>query len=169
VESTLVVGLVIKPHGVFGEVVVEPSSDDPRRFEPGSHLLAGEKELVVTASRPKGARKLVRFEGIDDRTSAEVLRGAWLLVSATGSAKLPEGSYWRHELIGFSVKTRTGRILGELRDVQDNPAHDLWVVRDESGNEILIPAVRHLILSVDRDDSVITVRELPGLTVPDDA
>jgi 16S rRNA processing protein RimM len=166
VEPTLEVGLVIKPHGVRGEVVVEPSTHDPGRFEPGSRLISRGTGYTVASSRPQGSRLLVRFEGIEDRNAAEGLRGARLVAAAGDPPPLPAGSYWTHRLIGYRVVTLSGKDLGVLRDVTENPAHDLWVVGEDRKDEISIPAVRELVVSVDEEASLITVRDLPGLTEP---
>lgn len=168
-EPTVVVGKVTKAHGLRGEVVVLVFSDNPDRFEPGSSMfLENGREVRVRASRPNGGRMLVAFEGVDDRNAAEALRGLTLVVPRSFLPELPEGEYWPHQLEGCVVVTESGRKLGAISDVVANRANDLWVVVDEAGAEIMVPAIREVIVDVDIEAGRVLVRDIPGLTAPDD-
>ena len=167
-EPTVVVGKITKAHGLRGEVVVLVISDNPDRFAPGASVfLEDGRELQISAARPNGGRLLVTFEGVGERTQAEQLRGAMLVVPLSMLPPLPEGEFWPHQLIGCDVVTETGRSLGAVADVIGNPANDLWAAVDEAGTETLIPAIREVVISVDVVDRRIEVREIPGLTAPD--
>jgi 16S rRNA processing protein RimM len=148
--SRLEVGRVAKAHGLRGEVAVVPISNRPGRFETGARLWAGERSLVVTASRPHQGGYLVRFAGIDDRNGAEALRGVVLAADAPGPP--PEGELWVHELIGTEVRDRAGAALGRVVAVEANPAHDLLVLDGGA----LVP----MVFVVETTDGVVTV-ELP--------
>lgn len=166
-EPTVVVGRITKAHGLRGEVAVQVFSDNPDRFAEGASVfLEDGRALVVTAARRAGARLLVTFEGVADRTAAEALRGRSLVVPRSMLPKLPDGEYWPHELIGCEVVTEAGRSLGRLTDVIENPANDLWAATDDAGVETLIPAIRDVVVEVDIADGRIVVRDLPGLTTP---
>ena len=168
-EPTVVVGKVTKAHGLRGEVVVLVFSDNPDRFEPGSAMFFEDgRQIRVLASRPNGGRLLVAFEGVDDRNAAEALRGLTLVVPRSFLPDLPEGEFWPHELEGFAVVTESGRTLGAISDVVANPANDLWVAVDESGAETMVPAIREVIVDVDVKAGRVLVRDIPGLTAPDD-
>jgi 16S rRNA processing protein RimM len=131
----LEVGRVAKPHGLRGEVVVVPVSNQPARFDVGSQLWLDERPVTVTTSRPSKGAFIVRFAGVDDRNAAESLRNALLTGEPLGAA--PEGEVWVHEVIGLPVRDRGGRTLGSVVAVEANPAHDLLVL-DEGA---LIPMV----------------------------
>ena len=164
------VGRITKAHGVRGEVSVLPLSDVEDRFAAASRLYASESEerpLTVAASRPNRGRLLVRFEEVPDRTRAEALAGAYLFVPAGASPSLPDGSFWPHELIGADVVTENGRSLGVLTEIVRTSANDVWVARDDAGNESLVPALREVVAEVDAGAHRVVVREIPGLTVPD--
>jgi 16S rRNA processing protein RimM len=133
--TRLEVGRVAKAHGLRGEVVVVPITNQAARFEAGAHLWTDARELVIATSRPHQQNHLVRFEGIEDRNGAEALRGEVLSADATGPA--PEGEVWVHEVIGAEVRDRTGHALGRVASVEANPAHDLLVLE----NGTLIPMV----------------------------
>jgi 16S rRNA processing protein RimM len=139
-EPRLEVGRVGRAHGLRGEVAVTFTSNRPERVAVGTSVFAGERELVITASRPHQGRMLVRFAGVDDRTAAERLLGAVLTARPLPDAEggtLAEGEFWVHELVGSSVVDRAGTPLGEVVAVEANPAHDLLVL----GSGSLVPMV----------------------------
>jgi 16S rRNA processing protein RimM len=169
-EPTLVVGIVTGAHGLRGEVTVENRSDNADRWTAGGAVLLSDgRSLTIEASRSHGRRLLVKFAGVDDRTSAEALRGAELVVPRSWLPELPDGSWWAHELEGCSVVTRSGRDLGVLVEVVANPANDLWIARDGAGTETLIPVLDEVLVEVDPARRRIVVDDVPGLTAPEDA
>ena len=169
-EPTVAVGRITKAHGVHGEVAVESRSDNPDRWVPGSIVFdpAG-RALTVRAVRPHGARLLVMFEEIEDRTAAQGLVGTDLLVPEDWLPSLPEGSWWSYEATGCTVRTESGRVLGTVAEVLAYPAQDLWRVVDNVGTETLIPVVDAFIVSVDLSGRTAIVRDVPGLTASDPA
>ena len=165
----VVVGSIAKAHGIRGEVSVEVRSDNPDRFADGATVyLEDGRALTVRSHRSHGGRLLVSFEGVDDRDAAAALRGEVLVVPPSMLPPLPEGQWWPHQLVGCAVRTESGRELGELVDVLPTPANDLWLAREADGRETLLPAVRDLIVDVDPERRAIVVRDVPGLTAPDD-
>lgn len=144
-----------------GEVSVQPLTEVGARFVPGSVLrLEDGRTLTVETSRPHRDRVLVKFEGVADRDHADALRGSVLLVDAADAPPIEERDrYWIHQVVGLQVITEDGRPLGRIREVEANPANDLWVTEDGA----LIPAVREVVVGVDLDAGRVTVRELPGL------
>jgi 16S rRNA processing protein RimM len=131
-ETRLEVGRIGRAHGLKGEVGVKLTTDRVERLTAGSVLYAGERPMIVAASRLHSGRWLVQFEGIEGRTEAEGLSG--LLLSAD---PLPTGpdELWVHELIGVAVRDREGRDLGRVLAVEANPASDLLVLDDD----VLVP------------------------------
>lgn len=166
-EPTVVVGKVTRAHGVRGEVSVLVLSEVPDRFADGATVwLEDGRRLIVESSRADRGRLLVRFRGVGDRGTAESLRGSFLAVPESALPELPEGSWWPHQLEGSEVLTEEGRPLGTLVEVVLNPANDLWVTRD-ARREVLIPALRDVIVSVDLVAKRVVVRDIPGLTTPE--
>ncbi len=128
----LTVGRIARAHGLRGEVAVDLWTDQVRRLEPGSELQAGHDVLrVVAARRARGDRWIVAFEGVDDRTAAEALRGVALEAEPL---EVP-GALWVHELVDSVVRDAAGAELGRVVAVEANPASDLLVL--ESGG--LVP------------------------------
>jgi 16S rRNA processing protein RimM len=168
-EPTVAVGHVTKAHGIRGEVAVEVRSDNPDRFVEGAIVFTeGGRALEVERVHPHGARHLVRFAGVSDRAAAEQLRGEVLVVPETWLPELGEGEFWPFQLEGCEVVTESDRRLGRVVEVIPNPANDLWVAIDDGGIETLVPAVREVIVEVDIAAKRILVRDVPGLTAPDD-
>ena len=168
-EPTVVVGRLTRVHGVQGELSVLVLSEVPGRFDDGAVVyLEDGRALTVESSRPHKDRLLVRFREVPDRTAAEALRGALVVVPASMSPPLPEGSWWDHQLLGCEVRTDGDRALGTLTEIIHTAANDVWVAVDEAGAETLVPALKDVLVSVDVDGKHIVVREVPGLTVPED-
>ena len=91
-----------------------------------------------------------------------------MLVPESWLPELPDGEWWPHQLEGCRVLTESGRDLGILSEVIANPANDLWVAVDRSGKETIVPALKDLLVRVDAPAKRIVVREVPGLTAPED-
>lgn len=118
------VGLIAKPHGLRGEVVVGLWSDRAERLDPGSTLVTDRGDLRVVAARPHQGRHIVEFEGVATREEAEALCGLELRAPPLDV----EGAMWVHELIGAQVVTVRGLALGPVVAVEANPASDLLVL-----------------------------------------
>jgi 16S rRNA processing protein RimM len=148
----LEVGRIGRAHGLHGEVSVTAITNRDERFAPGSVLHAGPRELVVASSRRHQDRWLVRFEGIDDRTAAELLRN---LVLEAEPIDGDDDELWVHELVGAEVRDKTGTAVGRVTAVEANPAHDLLVLE----NGALVPAV----FVVEQRDGVVIIDPPEGL------
>ncbi len=165
----LVVGRVARPHGVRGEVVVEPRTDQPeRRFAPGEVLLtdAG-RSLTVESSRPHSGRWLVRLVGFDDRTSADGLRGLELQVEADAGDTDDGDLYSDAALIGLDVRTGDGpdaeSVVGSVVAVEHLPMHDLLVVELAQGRAARVPFVTAIVPEVDVPGGWLRIDPPPGL------
>ncbi len=159
----LVVGRIAKAHGIRGEVAIDVASDEPSRFAPGARLQAGDRTLTVSGSRPHQGRLLVLFDGVSDRNAAETLTGAELTIPFEEARALEdEWSFYPHQLEGLKVTDEGGQELGTMARVEESPASDLWVVRAQ-GRDVLVPAVRDIVVRVDLDGGTIVLRPPEGL------
>lgn len=159
----LVVGRIAKAHGIRGEVAIDVWTDEPSRFAPRARVKAGDRALTVSASRPHQGRLLVLFEEVPDRNAAEALKGAELTVPFEEARALEDDwSFYPHQLAGLKVTDESGHELGTMDRVEESPASDLWVVRAE-GREVLVPAVRDIVVRVDLDGGTIVLRPPEGL------
>jgi 16S rRNA processing protein RimM len=169
-EPTVVVGVVTGVHGLRGDVSIQNRSDNPDRWTPGGTVLREDgATLTIEMSRRQGRRLIVKFAGVGDRTAAEGLRGAVLVVPESWLPELAEGEWWAYQLEGCEVRTASGRVLGIVKEVIPNPANDLWVAVDDEGNETLIPALADLLLDIDVNARTIVVGDVPGLTAPEES
>jgi len=143
----LVVGLVRGVHGLRGALRVEVLSDEPARFEPGSVLFpeGSERRLTVADSRADGPGLVVRFDEVTDRSAADQLRDIYLETEGTG--ELAPGEHYWHEVIGCSVSTREGELLGTVEDVFRVGESEVYSVRGPRG-EVLVPAVGSIVLEL---------------------
>lgn len=140
-QGLVVVGRVVRPHGIRGEVAVEVLSDRPERFEPGSILRGEGRSLVVETSRPHKGRLLVRFESVADRTAAERLRG--LTLEAEPLEPAETDTYFAHELMGMRVRDEDGADLGAVAAMIELPpvaSYDLLEIARGDGTSWLLPA-----------------------------
>ena len=165
----LVVGRVLRPHGIRGELSVEVLSDAPERFAPGAELGVGDPDgpeplgtATVAAARRHQGRLLLGFEGVDDRDAADRYRGAWLSIPVTEARPLEPDEFWPHQLVGLAVVDRQGRQRGRVADVVPGAAHDLLAVEVPGGATALVPAVAALV-TVELEAGRVLVDAVPGL------
>ena len=161
-DDRVVVGRVLGPWGVRGDLRVEPHSDSRERFAPGSRLYLNGAETVVVSSRPHKGGLVVRLGSVADRNAAETLKNAALTVSQDQVGPLPDGSYYYFQVIGLRVTTDGGEELGQVHEVLATGGNDVYVVRGPAG-ERLVPALGDVVLDVDLDRGVMTVSLPEGL------
>ncbi len=129
-----------------GEVTVLPAGDDPGNFRRGAVLRAGERDLEVRSARPYRNRGLiVGFVGIDDRNTAEGLRGLLLTAETAGRRHLQGGEFWSSSLVGLEAVTPGGAVLGQVTRVVVGTLQDRLVVSTPSGAEVEVPFVEEIV------------------------
>ncbi len=161
----LVVGFLRRAHGLRGEMIMDLHTDFPERFQSGRKLLIGEerKPMTLASARPHAKGLLVKFKGVETPEAAGQLRNQWVYVQAADVPSLPEGKLYQHELFGFAVVDDSGNPLGELVEILETGANDVYVVRNEQEKEILLPAIPSVILEVDAEQRLLRVHLLEGL------
>jgi 16S rRNA processing protein RimM len=161
----LVVGFLRRPHGLRGELIMDLHTDFPERLESGRSLFIGEarKPMTLMSSRTHAKGRLVKFKGVDTPEDAGLFRNQWVYVKATDVPDLPEGKVYQHELFGLAVEDENGNSLGELVEIIETGANDVYVVRDSNGREILLPAIPAVILELDPARRLMRVHLLEGL------
>jgi 16S rRNA processing protein RimM len=161
----LVVGFLRRAHGVHGEMIMDLHTDFPERLQSGRKLFVGEERKLMTldGARPHAKGILVKLKGIETPEDAVPLRNQWVYVKATDVPALPEGKLYQHDLFGFQVVDENGNLLGELVEIIETGANDVYVVRNDSGKEILLPAIPSVILELDPDRRAMRVHLLEGL------
>jgi len=163
----VVVGRIVKPHGLDGELIVEVLSQASDRFARGSRLEAGDPDgerstLTVRSTRDDRGRLLVCFAQVADRNAAEDLRGALLSIDRADAAPAAEGAYYDWQLESLDVLDEEGTRLGRMARVLEGSASDLWVV-DTGTAEVMVPAVPEFVRLVDLEGGRIVLHVIPGL------
>lgn len=160
----VVIGRIGRPHGIRGDVTIEPRTDDPDlRFASGSTVLTESSSLTIEKSAWHGTRLIVKFVGVGDRSEAESLRGTWLEIER-GPGERPDDpdEYYDTDLVGMSATLPSGAHFGIVREILHLPGQDVVAI-DRSGTEVLLPFVREFVLDVDLDSKRMTVEPPPGL------
>lgn len=161
-DERVAVGRVLGAHGVRGELRVEPLTDDPRRFRKLATLsVAGQAHSILSVRISKDLL-LLRLEGVETRDAASALRGEYLYIPLSEAAELPDGAYYHFQLLGLRVRTTEGREIGKVVEVLERPANDVYVVRGPDG-DVLVPALKEVVDSIDIQEGWMTVQPVPGL------
>jgi 16S rRNA processing protein RimM len=142
------VGQVTGAYGLHGAVKVMPLTDFQDRFDPGASLLLDGCAHSVEWSRESQPGLVVKLDGIDNRTMAELFRGRYLEVPDDEMRSLEAGRFYHRQVVGLAAVTSSGQRLGVIEEVLERPANDVWVSR-EGSIEHLIPATADAIVSVD--------------------
>ena len=152
------VGQVMGAYGLDGAVKVMPLTDFQDRFDPGASLLLDGCARSVEWSREGQPGLVVKLDGIDSRTMAELFRGRYLEVPDHEMRSLETGTFYHRQVVGLAAVTSSGQRLGVIAEVLERPANDVWVSR-EGSTEHLIPATRDAIVSVDLQSGRVVVAD----------
>ena len=117
----------------------------------------------VISSRRSGGVLVVKLDRVNDRTHAESLRDAVLTVPPEDLEPLPDGSYYHFHIMGIEVWDEDGRRLGTVRSILSTGSNDVYVVRSADGRELLVPALKDVLLEVNPAESRMVVRLPEGL------
>jgi 16S rRNA processing protein RimM len=172
------VGKIVKVFGVHGEVIVQPMTDVPGRFNTLKRVYIGtsgegaaksgeepaEAMLEHARVEPRGVR--VKLAGVNDRTAAGHLVGLLMFVDVRARVRIPKGRYFVHDLLGMSVIDQKGKRVGVLKDVLRLPAHDVYVIEGD-GQEIMVPAVKEFITVIDLATRTMRVKLIEGMVQHD--
>ena len=166
IKPFLELGQIVGTHGIRGEMRVNPSCDSPdfaRRFKTLYFDSLGGKSVGVVSCRPHGNIILIKLDGINDIDTAASKKGA-VLYFARDDAALPEGTWFIEELKGCRcIDSDDGREYGKIFDVIQNPANDVWCIRDKNGSEYMLPAVKSVIISVDVKNETALISPIKGI------
>ncbi len=163
----MLIGRIIKPHGIRGEVCVDFYADSPSILGDTIRLKqkpGGETSYAVLAARYHHDRLLLSLEGVPDRDSAESLRGAEIFISRARLPKLDDGEIYLADLPGFTVILQeTGEKLGSITDVDLSSGQEIWQITTREGKDILFPAVPEFVTELDPESKTARIDPPPGL------
>jgi len=165
--TAVAVGEIVGAHALRGLLRVRPYQPSTPAFVAGRRVLLERdgawEELTVTHAGAHGrGMLLLGLDGVADRTAAEALRGTRLLVRRADLPALDDDEYYHHEVLGFTVETVDGAVVGTIAGVMANGIHDVWEVRAGT-REHLIPVVADVVRVIDHDARRVRIDPLPGL------
>jgi 16S rRNA processing protein RimM len=161
----LLVGRVVRPHGVRGDLLVQSLSEILDSVLPGASIFVGgrSKPISLVSLRRHGRAYLMHLEGCASREAAESYRGEEVRVRLEETAPLAPGRYYYWQIIGLRVVTDQGETLGVVRQILETGANDVYIVGSDTGKDILLPAISSVIRKIDLEKGEMVVRLLPGL------
>lgn len=166
-EQYFEIGQIVTTNGVRGFVKVKPFTDDIKRFSKLKTVFVTiNKELVefeIEEVKYLNSMVLLKFKGINSIEEAEKLRNYYLKIHRKDAVKLPKNSYFIVDLIGCEVFTVQDELLGKVEDVFSTGSNDVYVIRNEIGKQILIPAISSVVKDVDINNRKIVVELIEGL------
>jgi 16S rRNA processing protein RimM len=161
----LAIGLLRRPHGVRGDIIMDVLTDFPERIRPNTRVFIGEQHEPQTVARVRAHSKglLIAFKGFDIPETVGRFRNMNVYVKTADRPALPEGEYYHHQLLGINVYDESNKMLGVLTDILYTGANDVFVVTNEGGRELLLPVIADVILNIDLETKAMRVHLLPGL------
>ncbi len=141
-------------------------TDFPERLKAGTTVFLGpsHQPMTIEGVRPHGEGMLVKFKGVQDPEAAGRYRNELVYVTTSDRPPLPEGHYYEHQVMGFSVvEDDSNESIGTLSEIMHTGANDIYVVARPDGGEVLLPVIASVVLEIDASRRIIRVHMLPGL------
>lgn len=166
-EEYFEIGQIVNTSGLKGVIKVKPFTDDITKFNNFKTIYISIKkelkEFKIEQVRFSKNMVFLKLEGIDTIEEAENYRNLYLKIKRDKDEELEEGSYYIVDIIGCKVFTDEQKELGKVDDVFSTGSNDVYVVKDEVGKQILLPAIKEVIKNIDIENKTITVHLLEGL------
>lgn len=167
VEDLLRIGVVTTTHGIRGEVKVFPTTDDVQRFKKCDEVILVTKDgnLILHVEHVKFFKNLVivKFREWDNINDVEMYRKCDLMVTRENALPLKEGEYYLCDVVGAKVLEEDGSYVGQVTDVIETGANNVFAVRTEEGKEVLFPVIPDCIKKVDTKAGIVTAHIMKGL------
>lgn len=166
-QEFLEIGQIVNTFGIKGMVKIKPFTDDITRFDDLKKVYVETKKIKkqyeIEEVKYHKDMVLIKFKGIDKIEEAELLRNSYLKVNRKDEPELQEGTYYIVDLLGLDVYSDEGNLLGKLDDIFNNGSTDIYVVKDELGKQLLLPAISDVIKEINLEEKRIVVHILKGL------
>ena len=166
-EDLFKIGVVTTAHGIKGELKVYPTTDDPKRYKKLKEVIVNSKHKTETL-KVQGVKffkqfVILKLEGIDDMDTAYLYRNAELCVTRDNAVKCEKDEYFIADLIGIKVYDEDDNIIGEVTDVIQTGANDVYEIKREDDSLVYIPAIKECVLSVDIPSGRMNIHVMEGL------
>jgi len=164
-EGYVAIGLIVGAHGLRGDLKIKLLAPESC-FQTDTPVLIGDSERTIQRFHAGANPELLKLSGVDDRETAQDLRGSYLQVREDTLDALPEGQYYRFQLIGLDVRSTDGRELGHIVGVLATGANDAYEIEGPLG-PFLIPGIAEVVTKIDLAARTMTIDPLPGLLPSD--
>lgn len=164
-KKYLEIGKIVSVHGLKGDVKVETWCNEPEFICEFDKLYSkeGKREFEVERSRVQKNMVIMKLKGVDSVEEGQALRNKILFMDRD-DVGLEEGYYFFQDLIGLTVvDVDNQRVYGEIKDVFQTGANDVYHIKSEDGKEYYIPAIADVIIKTDLQDGKMYIRPLEGL------
>ena len=166
-EDLFKIGVVTTAHGIKGELKVFPTTDDPKRYKKLKEVIVNSKHKTETlkVESVKFFKQFVilKLESIDDMDTAYTYRNAELCVTRENAVKCDDDEYFIADLIGIKVYDEDDNFIGEISDVFQTGANDVYEIKREDESTVLIPAIKECVLKVSISEGRMTIHVMEGL------
>jgi 16S rRNA processing protein RimM len=172
----LILGEILRPHGIRGELRLKVQTDYPERMINELETVyigrdpheSEATEYTIQSARFHQEYILLQLKEVQDRNAAELLRGLYVMVDLENAVPLEEDEFYLFELIGLTVKTTSGEELGTIQDILETGANDVYIVKGRKYGELLVPAHDETLIDVDVEAGIVTMN-LPYGILPNEA
>lgn len=156
----LTIGKLRRTHGVKGEIVLEMTTDFPEQIKTGIRIYIGQgkQEHTLASIRPHGRLYLISIEGFNDCDAVSIFRNMMVYADSSVIGPLPEGRFFQNEVIGMQVEDEQGKPIGRVKEILVTGANDVYVIAAPDDSEILVPAIKQVVLSMNRETQKMIVK-----------
>lgn len=166
-QEFLEIGQIVNTFGIKGMVKIKPFTDDITRFDNLENVYVEnnkiKKQYEIEEVKYHKDMVLIKFKGIDKVEEANLLRNSYLKIDRKDEPELEKGTYYIVDLLGLDVYSDEGILLGKLDDIYNYGSSDIYVVKDELGKQLLLPAISDVIKEINVEESKIVVHIIQGL------
>ena len=158
------IGKIVNAVGLKGEVKIYNYSDSRERYEELDRIIVDSKEYEIERVRYQQEMVILKLKGVDDRDGSEALKTKDVFITEADLKELPEDTFYIRDLIGMEVENiETGEKIGVMKDVLQNTAQDIYLIKTAGGRDVLIPAVSEFIKEINPDERKIRVKLIEGM------
>jgi 16S rRNA processing protein RimM len=157
------VGKITTAVGIKGEVKVYPYTDSAKRFEELEGVYADDTFMKIENVRYQKNLVILKFQGVNDRNTAESLRDRFLCIDRSELRELDEDEYFIFDLIGMEAVDQDNVHIGVVTDVIQNTAQDLYEIKKDDGKKYLVPAVYEIVTDIDINSGIMKINPIEGL------
>lgn len=161
------IGKIVNTHGIKGELKVVPLTDDIKRYDDLEWVyidINGKLEkYTIESVRYHKQNVVLKLNSVNDMNKAEVLKNSFIKIPRELAIRLPENAYFICDIIGCIVVDEANNVLGKVYDVIETGSNDVYVLKAENKKDILIPAIKDVVMNVDIANKTISVKLLEGL------